>query len=119
MSAVGPEFLHFRHHALGRPYSFWSSVKHKGDTVLLLVLLGFLRRPFIAVILPRLCLIACRYSQAMIIDLTIQFVSDSEVDSFLVTDGRSLIVFAIVVYVGLAVCKDPDPSNLYLDKMTT
>jgi hypothetical protein len=52
-------------------------------------------------------------------DLTIQFVSDSEVDSFLVTDGRSLTVFAIVVDVGLAVCKDPDPRNLYLDKMTT
>lgn len=70
---------------------------------LLMVLFRCLRRPFLAVILPRLSVIVCRYSQAILIDMAIRFVTDYKPDTVAAMDGRGLILTSIIVYTGMAV----------------
>jgi hypothetical protein len=65
-------------------------------------LLRCIRRPFLAPVIPRLFLIAFRYSQPALIRHSIQFVtSPSAVDA----DNRGywLVVAAVITYVGLGV----------------
>jgi ATP-binding cassette subfamily C (CFTR/MRP) protein 1 len=62
-----------------------------------------LRRPLAAAILPRLFLITFRYSQPVLINFLIRYVSNFPKESESGDQGRWLIVGALVVYVGLAV----------------
>ena len=67
------------------------------------VLLDCLKRPLAAAVLPRLFLIIFRYSQAILINIAVKYVSNAPKESKSTEQGRWLIVRALVVYVGLAV----------------
>ena len=54
-------------------------------------------------ILPRLFLIIFRYSQAILIHDAIRFVTRPDPDNRLMDDGYWLVLFAIIVYTGMAV----------------
>lgn len=73
-------------------------------TTLPFVLLSCLIRPFRSAILPRLFLIIFRYSQAVLINITIRFVSQNgKTSGFTTSTGYWLVLLAIVIYVGMAV----------------
>ncbi|PVH81323.1 P-loop containing nucleoside triphosphate hydrolase protein [Cadophora sp. DSE1049] len=65
-----------------------------------LVLLHCLSKPFTAAILPRMFLIVFRYSQTVLISLTIRFVKSPNTDR---EDGYLLVLVALFVYAGLAI----------------
>ncbi|KAK0099337.1 hypothetical protein ONS96_008565 [Cadophora gregata f. sp. sojae] len=65
-----------------------------------LVLLKCLSKSFTAAILPRICLIIFRYSQTVLISLTIRFVKNPRTDR---DSGFRLVLVALFVYVGLAI----------------
>ena len=67
-----------------------------------LALLKCIKKPFLAAIVPRLFLIAFRYSQPALIKLSIRYVTapDTNVNK---DYGDWLIILAIATYVGLAV----------------
>jgi hypothetical protein len=67
-----------------------------------LALLKSVKAPFLAAILPRLFLIMFRYSQPNLIKQSIKYVSTHSV-GFEPEYGYSLVVLAVVIYVGLAV----------------
>ena len=67
------------------------------------VLLDCFKRPLAAAALPRLFLIIFRYSQAVLINIAVRYVSKAPKESGSVGNGRWLIVAALVEYVGLAV----------------
>lgn len=76
-------------------------MKPEGKITLPLVLLRCLKWPFIAAILPRLFLILFRYSQTILIEVTIRFVmKDGSGDD---DTGYWLVIVAFVVYTGMAV----------------
>lgn len=53
--------------------------------------------------MPRLFLIMFRYSQIVLISITIQFVSSTGAEQGdLVNDGYWLVILALVIYIGLA-----------------
>ncbi|KAK3941519.1 P-loop containing nucleoside triphosphate hydrolase protein [Diplogelasinospora grovesii] len=66
-----------------------------------LVLAECLLRPFLSVILPRLCLILVRYAQPVLISYVIQYVTSSDGGSE--DEGYFIIVAAVFVYAGLAI----------------
>ncbi|KAG4437815.1 hypothetical protein IFR05_006702 [Cadophora sp. M221] len=74
--------------------------KPESRSTLPLVLLRCLSMPFMAAILPRLSLIMFRYSQTVLIGLTIRFVKNADGDQ---GDGYWLVLGALAVYLGLAI----------------
>ncbi len=74
-----------------------------------MVLLRCLNQPFVSAILPRLFLIMFRYSQTVLISITIQFLSNTVTkQDVLINDGSWLVFLALVIYIGLAVgCPSP------------
>ncbi|KAH9209825.1 P-loop containing nucleoside triphosphate hydrolase protein [Leptodontidium sp. 2 PMI_412] len=75
-------------------------VRPESRSTLPLVLLRCLSTPFMAAILPRLSLIVFRYSQTVLISLTIRFVRRPGDDR---GDGYWLVLAALTVYLGLAI----------------
>jgi ATP-binding cassette, subfamily C (CFTR/MRP), member 1 len=67
------------------------------------VLLDCFKRPVAAAILPRLFLITFRYSQPVLINISVRYISNAPKERDSVDYGRWLIVGAFVVYIGLAV----------------
>jgi len=82
-----------------------------------LVLLKSVKAPFLAAILPRLFLIMFRYSQPNLIKQSIKYVSTYSYPTEK-EYGYSLVVSAVVVYVGLAVSfvsqSSPELANVRL-----
>jgi hypothetical protein len=68
-----------------------------------LALLRCAKQPFIAAIIPRLFVILFRYSQPILIKQSIRHVTVSSASSVSENDGYWLVLYAVVVYTGLAV----------------
>ena len=68
-----------------------------------LALLSCAKQPFIAAIIPRLFVILFRYSQPILIKQSIRHVTVSSASSVAGNDGYWLVLYAVVVYTGLAV----------------
>lgn len=68
-----------------------------------LALLRCIRAPFLAAIAPRVFLIVFRYSQPLLIKESIRFVATPP-ESLISMRGYWLIVSAVAIYLGLAVC---------------
>ena len=91
-----------------------SLAKPEGKTTLPLVLLRCLIRPFTDAILPRLFLITFRYCQAILIHVAINFVTSHDPDDETMDTGYWLVLFAIIVYTGMAVSMPPHDSIVRL-----
>ncbi|KAH7327434.1 P-loop containing nucleoside triphosphate hydrolase protein [Rhexocercosporidium sp. MPI-PUGE-AT-0058] len=74
--------------------------KPEGRKTLPLVLLRCLSKPFTAAILPRISLIVFRYSQTVLIGLTIKFGRGAEDGQ---DGGYCLVLAALTIYLGLAI----------------
>ncbi|PMD48812.1 putative ATP-binding cassette transporter [Hyaloscypha variabilis F] len=79
--------------------------KPERTTTLPYVLLKCFKGPVAAAILPRLFLIVFRYSQPVLINISVRYIDNARKESGSTEEGRWLIVGALVVYVGLAVSK--------------
>src|SRR5882757_1436176 len=86
-----------------RPWLILTKAKPEGSTTLPYVLLDCFKRPVSAAILPRLFLITFRYSQPVLINISVRYISNAPKEKESTDNGRWLIVGALVVYVGLAV----------------
>lgn len=91
------------HDVPGITFADVSAVTPEGRSTLPLVLLHCLKRPFMSAIIPRLFLIMFRYSQTILISITIQYINNSSFETHNGNAGRWLVLFAIVTYVGMAV----------------
>ena len=67
-----------------------------------LALFNYLRRPFVAAIIPRLFLLGFRYSQPILIKESIRYVVASPTGTGS-SRGSGLVVSAMIIYIGLAV----------------
>lgn len=83
-------------------YSNCHTAKPETKLTLPRVLVVTLLSPFLAPIIPRLCLIVFRYAQPVLVSRAVRYLS-TNVDGNSPDAGRSLIITAVVVYVGLAV----------------
>ncbi len=79
------------------------TAKPERTTTLPYVLLKCFQGPVAAAILPRLFLIVFRYSQPVLINISVRYIGNARKESGSTEEGRWLIVGALVVYVGLAV----------------
>ncbi|OBT68976.1 hypothetical protein VE03_01419 [Pseudogymnoascus sp. 23342-1-I1] len=77
--------------------------KPESKATLPLTLLYCLKYPFASAILPRLFLIVFRYSQAILIKITIQYVTSSNTQNDSVGIGYLLIAVSLFIYIGMAV----------------
>jgi hypothetical protein len=77
--------------------------KPERSTTLPYVLWDCFKRPLAVAIPPRLFLIIFRYSQAVLINIAVRYISNAPKESGSAGDGRWLIVAALVEYAGLAV----------------
>jgi len=95
--------------ALGRltcyvPVLIPTKVKPEQTNTLPYVLFECFKRPLILAILPRLFLITFRYSQAVLINIAVKYISNVPKESASRDEGGHwLIVGAFIVYVGMAV----------------
>jgi len=80
-----------------------ATAKPERTTTLPYVLLKCFKGPVAAAILPRLFLIVFRYSQPVLINISVRYIGNARKESGSTEEGRWLIVGALVVYVGLAV----------------
>jgi ATP-binding cassette subfamily C (CFTR/MRP) protein 1 len=80
-----------------------ATAKPERTTTLPYVLLKCFKGPVAAAILPRLFLIVFRYSQPVLINISVRYIGNARKESGSTEEGRWLIVGALAVYVGLAV----------------
>ncbi|KAI1382387.1 ABC transporter [Hypoxylon crocopeplum] len=83
-------------------YAWNQRVRPESQMTLPKVLLRCLRRPFLLAIPPRLFYTVFRYSQPLIIRQAIVYVTSNKAESQ-TWSGHSLVIAAVVVYVGLAI----------------
>ncbi|KAF2742355.1 P-loop containing nucleoside triphosphate hydrolase protein [Sporormia fimetaria CBS 119925] len=89
-----------------RIQSAWSKVTKKGSNALLGVTLNKLKWSILAVVPPRLCLIAFNFCQPFLIDRAIRYSEQAGTDpdsASLANIGYGLIGAYIMVYVGIAI----------------
>jgi ATP-binding cassette subfamily C (CFTR/MRP) protein 1 len=89
------------------PMTNFSKAKPERNITLPYVLLNCFKRPVTAAVLPRLFLIVFRYSQPVLINIAVRYISNAPKESGSTEEGRWLIVAALAVYVGLAVSVVP------------
>ena len=85
--------------------SFWAdsyTVKPSSRLTLPKALVASMRTHFLAPVLPRLSLIVFRYSQPVLIRSAVRYLG-SEAHQASFKAGSSVMIMAVIVYVGLAV----------------
>lgn len=63
--------------------------------------------PFLSVIPPRLLLTLFRYGQPVLIDRTIEYISEASEMTESSKNGNELVIAATIIYVGMAVSQIP------------
>lgn len=93
---------------LGRLLLIRCTAKPETKMTLPFALLSCIKRPFLAAIMPRLFVVLFRYSQPVLIKRSIRHVTASSAGMLLADNGGYwLVLYAVVVYSGLAVCFEP------------
>lgn len=76
----------------------------KGRYALVIALASALRRPLLAVILPRLCLVGFNYAQPFLISRAVRLLEET-VNEETTDQGYGLIGATALIYLGIAVCQ--------------
>ncbi|KAF4624351.1 hypothetical protein G7Y89_g13820 [Cudoniella acicularis] len=85
-------------------HSWKTRPKSHGKRILLLTIMRCLRWPLLAVVFPRLSLIALKFSGPLLISRTIKYVSEPVTMLGEDNTGQILIIAAIFIYTGIAIC---------------